>query len=137
MGVLMRLDNLEWERNHRIFTSSLAQSNSPSMVLYDWWKMTLSLHSLHPRVMDQVCLRTVDASLAEERDFMRARAKRMLALFLRAVFAQHRGARAGGQRQFGSGGELPRFHQGCGPVGGDDAQAEERVIGFCIRTIQR
>mmetsp|Transcript_10411 Transcript_10411/g.22042 ORF Transcript_10411/g.22042 Transcript_10411/m.22042 type:complete len:552 (-) Transcript_10411:3799-5454(-) len=82
VGVLMRLDDLEWEWNHRISTSSLADPDSPSMVPYDLWKTTLGLHAPHPEAVEQTCFRTVDASLSEEKEFARTRAERMLALFL-------------------------------------------------------
>jgi len=79
VGVLMRLDDLEWEWNHRIRTSSLADADSSSMIPSDVWKTTLGLH---PGDVEQNCFRTVDTALSEDKDFARARAEKMLALFL-------------------------------------------------------
>ncbi|KAL7513798.1 hypothetical protein ACHAWX_000782 [Stephanocyclus meneghinianus] len=78
VGVLMRLDDLEWEWNHRIRTSSLGEIESPTRIPDDEWKVTLGLH---PGV-EQVCFRTVDMALLEEKEFARKRAERMYALFL-------------------------------------------------------
>ena len=79
VGVLMRLDDLEWEWNHRVRTSPLGQLDSPSMIPYEQWKTTLGLH---PDNVEQVCFRTVDMAILEEKEFARARAERMVALFL-------------------------------------------------------
>ena len=73
VGVLMRLDDLEWEWNHRITTSSLMD------VPVDIWKATLGLH---PDSVEQSCIRTIDEALLKDTEFARARAERMLALFL-------------------------------------------------------
>jgi hypothetical protein len=72
VGVLMRLDDLEWEWNHRISTSSLEIPTNE-------WKTTLGLH---PDNVEQLCPRTLDLAILEENDFARRRAERMLALFL-------------------------------------------------------
>ncbi|KAL3802839.1 hypothetical protein HJC23_007616 [Cyclotella cryptica] len=78
VGVLMRLDDLEWEWNHRVSTSSLGKTE-PSMTLpNDEWKRTLGLY---PGV-EQVCFRTVDVALLEDKEFARKRAEIMYALFL-------------------------------------------------------
>lgn len=73
VGVLMRLDDLEWEWNNRISTSSLGEAPG------EMWKTTLGLY---PDNIEQNCLRTLDNALLEEVEFARARAERMLALFL-------------------------------------------------------
>ena len=74
VGVLMRLDDLEWEWNHRITTSSLVDEVESSV-----WKTTFGLH---PDDIEQNCILTLDTALSEEEDFARIRAERMLALFL-------------------------------------------------------
>jgi len=84
VGTLMRLEDLEWEWNHRICTSSLAEADSPSMIPYALWKTTLGLH---PEDVEQKCPLTLDTALLEEKDFARARAERMLALFLTNIEA--------------------------------------------------
>ena len=66
-----------------VSASSLAEADSPTVVAYDSWKITLGLHAPHPEgKVEQSCFRTVDVALSEESDFARARAERMLALFL-------------------------------------------------------
>lgn len=79
VGVLVRLDDLEWEWNHRVTTSKLGQPESADMIPYDQWK---SILGLHPDNVEQRCIKTLDRALLEESDFARARAERMLALFL-------------------------------------------------------
>ena len=79
VGVLVRLDDLEWEWNHRVTTSTLGQPESSDMIPHDQWKLTLGLH---PDNVEQRCMKTLDTTLLEESDFARARAERMLALFL-------------------------------------------------------
>lgn len=74
VGVLMRLDDLEWEWNHRVTTSPLVNE-----VECHLWK---TMVGLHPGNVEQNCIRTVDEALLEDEDFARARAERMLALFL-------------------------------------------------------
>ena len=79
VGVLIRLDDLEWEWNHRVSTSTIGQPESPDMIPYNQWKTILGLH---PKNIEQRCIKTLDMALLEENDFARARAERMLALFL-------------------------------------------------------
>ncbi|KAL7500508.1 hypothetical protein ACHAWT_008329 [Skeletonema menzelii] len=79
VGVLVRLDDLEWEWNHRVSTSTLGQPESSEMIPYNQWK---SILGLHPDNVEQRCIKTVDMALLEENDFARVRAERMLALFL-------------------------------------------------------
>eukprot|EP00984_Skeletonema_dohrnii_P004045 scaffold1391_cov84-Skeletonema_dohrnii-CCMP3373.AAC.4 len=82
VGVLVRLDDLEWEWNHRVSTSTLGQPESSDMIPYNQWK---SILGLHPDNVEQRCTKTLDMALLEEKDFARARAERMLALFLLCV----------------------------------------------------
>jgi len=82
VGVLMRLDDLEWEWNHRVCSSPLGQEESASMIPYEQWKTTLGLH---PGGVEQVCVETIDVALLEEEDFARARAEKMLGLFLGCI----------------------------------------------------
>ena len=70
-GVLMRLDDLEWEWNNRVCSSTLS-SIDPSL-----WKSTLGLYPENEK-----CTRTVDQALLNDKEFARARAEKMLALFL-------------------------------------------------------
>ncbi len=77
IGVLMQLDDLEWEWNDWIFTSSLAEACFPTMMLHHLWKM-----GSHPDNVKQICPLTLDTALSMENDFKQARAERMLALFL-------------------------------------------------------
>ena len=79
VGVLMRMDDLEWEWHNRVTTSPLGQIESPTRVPDEQWKVALGLH---PGVVEQVCFRTVDEALLESRDFARKRAEMMYALFL-------------------------------------------------------
>jgi len=79
VGVLVRLDDLEWEWNHRVSTSTLGQPESPDMIPYNQWKSVLGLH---PDNVEQRCIKTLDVALLEENCFARARAEKMLALFL-------------------------------------------------------
>lgn len=79
VGVLIRLDDLEWEWNHRVSTSTLCKPESPDMIPYNQWKSTLGLH---PDNVEQRCIKTLDMALLEENDFARTRAEKMLALFL-------------------------------------------------------
>ncbi|KAL7527428.1 hypothetical protein ACHAXR_001956, partial [Thalassiosira sp. AJA248-18] len=66
VGVLMRLDDLEWEWNHRIRTSlSFVEVDYPSTIPNEMWKTTLGLH---PDNMEQNCVRTVDMALLEEKE---------------------------------------------------------------------
>ena len=74
VGVLMLLDDLEWEWNHRVTTSSLVDEVESTV-----WKTTFGLH---PDNIEQKCIQTLDTALSEEEDFARVRAERMLALFL-------------------------------------------------------
>ena len=74
VGVLMRLDDLEWEWNHRVTTSSLMHDVESTL-----WKTTFGLH---PDNIEQNCIQTLDTALSEEEDFARVRAERMLGLFL-------------------------------------------------------
>jgi len=74
VGVLMRLEDLEWEWNHRVTTSSLVQDVESTV-----WKTTFGLH---PDDIEQNCILTLDTALSEEEDFARVRAERMLGLFL-------------------------------------------------------
>jgi len=74
VGVLMRLDDLEWEWNHRVTTSSLVNEVESTV-----WKTTFGLH---PDDIEQNCILTLDTALSEEEDFARVRAERMLGLFL-------------------------------------------------------
>jgi len=96
VGVLMRLDDLEWEWNHRITTSSLAEADANT------WKTTIGLH---PENVEQNCFRTIDEALMEEKDFARTRAERMLALFLLNI--EGPGLEASGNRV--PGGSHPDF----------------------------
>ena len=48
VGVLMRLDDLEWEWNHRVHASALADADSLDAVAHDAWKTTLGLHPPQP-----------------------------------------------------------------------------------------
>ncbi|KAL7543028.1 hypothetical protein ACHAWF_007305, partial [Thalassiosira exigua] len=73
VGVLTRLDDLEWEWNHRVSTSPIASLTEGT------WKTTLGLH---PGDVEQRCARTLDLALSSEAEFARARAEKMLALFL-------------------------------------------------------
>ena len=73
VGVLMRMDDLEWEWNHRVVTSALGQV-TPEID----WKRTLGLHP----VMEQKCCRTIDIALMEDMEFARKRAEMMYAMFL-------------------------------------------------------
>jgi len=102
VGTVMRLDDLEWEWNHRIGTSSLAEADSPSMIPNNLWKTTLGLHAEN---VEQNCFRTVDVALLEEKDFARTRAERMLALFLLIIEAP--GLEASGNKV--PGGSSPDF----------------------------
>jgi hypothetical protein len=70
----MRLDDLEWEWNHRVCTSALG-----GVVPENEWKTTLGLH---PGPVEQECWRTLDLALLEEKEFARKRAEIMYALFL-------------------------------------------------------
>ena len=79
VGILMRLDDLEWEWNHRVETSIFNESTSPDMIPQDQWK---SILGLHPGNVEQSCTKTLDKALLEDRDFARKRAEIMLALFL-------------------------------------------------------
>lgn len=79
VGVLIRLDDLEWEWNHRVCSSILGDPDSPDMIPFDEWKPILGLH---PKNVEQNCIKTLDMALLEEEDFARVRAERMLALFL-------------------------------------------------------
>lgn len=79
VGVLTRLDDLEWEWNHRVCSSILGDPDSPDMIPSDEWK---SILGLHPNNVEQNCIKTLDMALLEEEDFARVRAERMLALFL-------------------------------------------------------
>ena len=78
VGVLTRLDDLEWEWNHRVCSSILGNPDSPDMIPYDEWKSILGLY----HNVEQNCIKTLDMALLEEEDFARVRAERMLALFL-------------------------------------------------------
>ena len=60
-------------------TSTIGQPESPDMIPYNQWKTILGLH---PNNIEQRCIKTLDMALLEENDFARARAERMLALFL-------------------------------------------------------
>lgn len=102
VGVLMRLDDLEWEWNHRITTSSLGETDHPDMIPDDLWKTTLGLH---PDNVEQKCFLTVDTALTEEKEFARARAERMLALFLMNI--ESPGLEASGDKV--PGGSYPDF----------------------------
>jgi hypothetical protein len=84
VGVLMRLDDLEWEWNNRVCNSPLADADSPNMIPHRLWKTTLGLH---PNNVEQSCTSTLDAALSTEGDFARSRAERMLALFLMNIEA--------------------------------------------------
>ena len=77
VGVIMRMEDLEWEWNHRVATSSLG-----GIVPDDKWKRTLGLH---PGSMEQECLRTVDLALLDDSEFARKRAEMMYAMFLMNV----------------------------------------------------
>jgi hypothetical protein len=79
VGVLTRLDDLEWEWNYRVCSSALAQPESPFVIPSDKWK---SILGLHPDNVEQNCIKTLDRALLEENNFARVRAERMLALFL-------------------------------------------------------
>jgi len=74
VGVLMRLDDLEWEWNHRVTTSSLVDEVESTV-----WKTTFGLH---PDNIEQNCILTLDTALSKEEAFARVRAERMLGLFL-------------------------------------------------------
>lgn len=74
VGVIMRLDDLEWEWNHRVCTSALGK-----IVPEYEWKRTLGLH---PGNVEQRCLRTVDLALEEDAEFARRRAEIVYAMFL-------------------------------------------------------
>lgn len=74
VGVLMRLDDLEWEWHHRVTTSSLGK-----VVPMEDWRRNLGLH---PGSVEQICLRTVDSALVEDEEFARRRAEIMYAMFL-------------------------------------------------------
>jgi hypothetical protein len=100
VGVLMRLDDLEWEWNNRVCTSSLAGPDS--LIPHHLWKSTLGLH---PGNIEQNCTLTLDTALSTEKDFARARAERMLALFLTNIEAP--GLEASGQEV--TGGSHPNF----------------------------
>ena len=75
VGVLMRLDDVEWEWNNRICTSSLADTYSPMMIPHHLWKTILGLH---PGNADTL---TLDTALSTEKDFTRARAERCWPFF--------------------------------------------------------
>lgn len=79
VGVLVRLDDLEWEWNHRVSTSAQGQPESSDMIPFSQWK---SILGLHPDNVEQRCIKTVDMALLEDNDFAKTRAERMLALFL-------------------------------------------------------
>ncbi|KAL9182835.1 hypothetical protein ACHAXT_004114 [Thalassiosira profunda] len=96
VGTLMRLDDLEWEWNHRICSSSLAE------LAPDSWKTTLGLL---PDNVEQRCVRTLDEALLDESEFARARAERMLALFLLNI--ESPGLKAAGEKV--PGGSHPDF----------------------------
>jgi hypothetical protein len=104
VGVLMRLDDLEWEWNNRVCTSSLADTESSTMIPHRLWKSTLGLH---PNNVKQICTLTLAKVLLTEKDFARARAERMLALFLMNIEAP--GLEASGQEM--PGGSYPDFIQ--------------------------
>lgn len=101
VGVLMRLDDLEWEWNNRICTSSLADTYSPTMIPHHLWKNTLGLHPGNANTL------TLDTALLTEKDFARARAERMLALFLMNIEAP--GLDASGREM--PGGSHPTFNE--------------------------
>jgi hypothetical protein len=102
VGVLMRLDDLEWEWNDRVCASPLADSDSPSMIPHRLWKTALGLH---PNDVEQSRISTLDAALSTEGDFARTRAERMLALFLLNV--EGPGVEASGREM--PGGSHPDF----------------------------
>lgn len=77
VGVLMRLEDLEWEWNHRVSTSALGQ-----IVPEYEWKRTLGLH---PGNVEQECQRTVDLALCDDKEFARKRAELLYAMFLKNI----------------------------------------------------
>ena len=74
VGVLMRLDDLEWEWWNRATKDRYIKTIPNNL-----WKSTLGLH---PGGVEQSCFLTLDEALSKEDDFARVRAERMLGLFL-------------------------------------------------------
>jgi len=91
VGVLMRLDDLEWEWHHRVTTSSLGK-----VVPEEDWKRNLGLH---PGSVEQECIRTVDLALVEDEEFARRRAEIMYAMFLMNI--EEPGVKASGSSVVG------------------------------------
>ena len=93
-GVLMRLDDLEWEWNNRVCSSTLVKEIDSSM-----WKLTLGLYP------ENECTKTIDTALLNDKEFARARAEKMLALFL--MLLEGPGLLAAGESL--PGGSFPSF----------------------------
>ena len=74
VAILMRLDDLEWEWNHRIETSSFATQNTATSTTD--WKKKFGLLS------NEKDIQTLDQTLLDDDEFTKTRSERMLAIFL-------------------------------------------------------
>ena len=97
VGVLMRLDDLEWEWWNRA-----TKDDYTSTIPNNLWKSTLGLH---PGGVEQSCVLTLDEALSQEDEFARIRAERMLGLFLMNI--EGPGLKAAGESV--PGGSYPDF----------------------------